>query len=66
MDNMRNLTFVNGLLTFHCGVKVKIDEAKLKKIFDLFKMTKEFEQLVTCSKASIPKSKAATIKNHLT
>lgn len=54
-----------SIFTFPCGVKIAIEIDKLKWIFTLFKLTKEFETLNRMSAVQIPIGSARQIKNYL-
>jgi hypothetical protein len=66
-DSIRMLKWCNGILKFPCGVKIKINEDKIRKIFTLFKLEKEIEEMIkTNDLVAIPKGAAYQIRNHLT
>jgi len=53
------------IFTFPCGVKINISEEKLKWVFALFKLTKEYETLIKLSVVDIPLGSARQIKSYL-
>jgi len=63
---MKKLEYKKGELIFPCGIRVEIEEDKLRWIYSLFKLDKEFEYMLKYTFAEIPKSKASQIKQHLT
>lgn len=65
-DTVRKLRYEGGLIKFPCGVKIEVSEEKLKWIFDLFKLQKEFEKIISTQAVTIPKPKAFQIKSYLT
>ena len=65
MDDIRNLVFNNNILTFPCGVKVEVQEKKLRWLFNLMKLNKEIEQIISVGNVSIPKGPALQLKNYL-
>ena len=61
----RDLRYENGKLMFPCGVKIEISEEKVKWLYDIMKLSREFETMMKVGVASIPESKAANIKDYL-
>lgn len=66
-DNIRILTWNDGILKFPCGVKVEIEEEKLRKIFTMFKLEqKDIDGLFSNGSITIQKGKAFQLRNHIT
>lgn len=66
-DQVRMLKWNDGILKFPCGVTVEISEEKIKKLFIIFKLENEINQMIASGGlVEIPKSKAFQIKSHLT
>jgi len=61
----RDLRYENGKMKFPCGLQIEISENKVKWIYGIMKLTKEFETMMKFGVATIPKSKAANIKEYL-
>lgn len=67
MVETKNMRFdkQKNVFTFPCGIKVDITEEKLKWIFALFKLTKEYETLARLGAVQIPIGSARQIKSYL-
>ena len=61
----RDLRYENGKMKFPCGLQIEITEEKVKWIYDIMKLSKEFETMMKVGVATIPKSKAANIKEFI-
>jgi len=54
-----------GIYTFPCGVKISITAEKLKWVYELFKISKEYDTLIKLSVVDIPIGSARQIKSYL-
>ena len=62
----RTLVWRDGVLKFPCGVRINVDEKKIKWIFEVFKYKSSGIEIVNKGQTTIPKSAAYHIKNYLT
>ena len=63
--NSRDIRYENGIIKFPCGVQIEISLDKVKWIYDLMKLSSEFEKMKTTGVSTIPKEKSLQIKNYL-
>ena len=61
----RDIRYENGTIKFPCGVQIQIPKEKVQWIYNLMKLSNEFEKMMTFGVATIPYAKATQIKNHL-
>jgi len=65
-SNERTLRWENGILTFPCGVKVKISADKIKWLMEMFKHKNNGDELIKIGQTTIPKNVAGHLRSHLT
>ena len=64
--DLRTFRWCDNVLKFPCGIKINITAEKINKIFGMFKIPKNGEELVSTGQTTMPKGVAFQIKGYLT